>query len=351
VRVTKSGPTFFYQRTIDNRQKRHTIGKFPGVTLKAAKAAAESLTSRYAMGEDVEQTEREKRSVWTVDEAWQEYRRRNERKGGKSLQTLDTYWKLHFEKWKARKLDTVTESMTENLQRKILKDRSGATANRVIATGKALFNYAAKQKASGFDGPNPFRRLEKLPEKRRTQRIYKGQIPAFFKALDTVTPTMKDFILLAVYTGRRAGDLRAMRWVDVDLDSKQWLIPDPKAGEPQVVALVPDAMRILKRRRRENSGVWVFPANSKAGHMAKGGYRKAWKTVQDAAGLDGVRFHDVRRSVASIAFEEGAPKHVVGAMLGHKDAATTERIYQTISTEAQRAVAKQSAKAWAKAAK
>jgi integrase len=85
--------------------------------------------------------------------------------------------------------------------------------------------------------------------------------------------------------------------------------------------------------------------------MAKGGYRKAWDAVRKNAKLDGVRFHDIRRSIASIAFESGESKHVVGAMLGHKDASTTERIYATISDEAQRAVAARSAKAWTEAAK
>jgi integrase len=351
VRATPQTKTFFYQRTIKARQKRHTIGQYPGTKLKDAKTAAEALSSRYAMGEDVEATEREERAVWTVEEAWKAYKAKNVRKGGKSIESFNTYWKLHFSKLKARKLTEVTDGMAESLQRRVLETRSGATTNRVTATGRALFNFARKQKASGFRGPNPFDGLERQPEKRRTQRIYRSQIPAFFKALDNVSPTMRDFILLAVYTGRRAADLRTMRWVDVDLDSSQWLIPDPKAGEPQAVALVDEATEILKKRHKEAEGVWVFPADSKSGHMAKGGYRKAWAAVQKEAGLQDVRFHDLRRSVASIAFEMGASKQVVGAMLGHKDASTTERIYQTISHEAQRAVAKQSAKAWTEAAK
>jgi integrase len=351
VRVTPQTKTFFYQRTIKARQKRHTIGQYPGTTLKDAKKASEALSSRYAMGEDVEATERERRAIWTVEAAWREYVKKNQRKGGKSIESFNIYWKLHFSKWKTRKLSEVTEGMAENLQRRLLETRSGATTNRVTATGRALFNFARKQKASGFRGRNPFDGLEKQPEKRRTQRIYRAQIPAFFKALDNVSPTMRDFILLAVYTGRRAGDIRTMRWVDVDLDSSQWLIPDPKAGEPQAVALVDEATEILTKRRKDAEGIWVFPADSKSGHMAKGGYRKAWKAVQKEAGLENIRFHDLRRSVASIAFEMGAPKQVVGTMLGHKDASTTERIYQTISDEAQRAVAKQSAKAWTEAAK
>jgi integrase len=351
LRVTPTSKTFFYQRTKKGRQKRHTIGTYPGTKLKDAKAATESLSSRYALGEDVAETEQREKSVWTVEQAWHKYTEKNRRKGGKSLGTLETYWKLHFSKWKTRQLNEITESMAERLQDRILENRSGATANRVIATGKAFFNFSMKQKSSGYRGPNPFLSIEKQPEKSRTKRIYKTQIPAFLRALDSVSPTMKDFVLLAVYTGRRAGDIRAMRWVDVDLHSKQWLIPDTKAGEPQAVALAPEAMKVLRKRHRKTKSVWVFPARSKSGHMAKGGYRKAWDAVRKNAKLDGVRFHDIRRSIASIAFESGESKHVVGAMLGHKDASTTERIYATISDEAQRAVAARSAKAWTEAAK
>ena len=351
LRCTKTARIWFYQRTVKRKQKRHTIGAYPSVTIADARAAVESYSARYALGEDVEDTERQEKAVWTVGEAWEKYKARNIRKGGKSVGTFDSYWRLHYSKWKNYRLDLVTDGMAEDLQERILENRSGATANRVIATGRALFNFARKTKASGFRGPNPFDNVEKQPERSRTQRIYQNQIPKFYKALEEVTPTMQDFILLAVYTGRRAGDIRAMRWVDVDIDSAQWLIPDTKADEPQVVALVPEATDILKKRRKAHKGVWVFPAASKSGHMAKGGYRKAWFKVRDLAGLDGLRFHDLRRSIASIAFEMGASKQVVGAMLGHKDPNTTEKIYKNISTEAQRSVAAESAKAWSKAAK
>ena len=351
IRVLRDSKVFFYQRTIRRQQKKHTIGAFPSVTIADARKATEAYSARYALGEDVAETERKEKGIWTVGDTWQRYRAKNERKGGKSLQTLDTYWKLHFSKWQNRKLDTVSDGMADDLQNRLIEKRSGATVNRVIATARALFNFAIKSKSSAFDGPNPFNGLDKQPEKSRTQRIYRKQIPAFFAALEQVSPTMKDFILLAVYTGRRAGEIRSMRWVDVDLDSASWLIPDPKAGEPQVAALVPEAMEILLKRRRTVSGKWVFAADTAGGYMAKGGYRKAWVKVRDIAGLQGIRFHDLRRSVASIAFEMGASQQVVGEMLGHKDSSTTERIYKTISNEAQRQVAANSAKAWTEAAK
>jgi len=224
--------------------------------------------------------------------------------------------------------------MVERLQDKVLEDRSGATTNRVMASGRAVFNFAIKKKSSGFAGPNPFADIEKLPEKTRKTKLQRKQIPEFFNALKLVTPLMRDFFLTALWTGRRAGDIKSMRWVDVDLETGTWLIPDTKAGEPQEVALSLPAIKLLSQRLRESKSQWVFPGRGKSGHIEE--YKKAWQTIRDAAGLSGLRLHDLRRTLSSFAQENRIAATVAGAQLGHKDPATTLKHYTDIALYAQR---------------
>ena len=335
VRVTENGAkTFYYVTKYKGKAEWNKLGRYPDMQPGAARVRADKKAGEYAEGRNPAQEKREEKAEWDVETTYKMYRKRNEQKGGKSVETIDGYWKLHYSKWASRRLSQVTGGMAEKLQDRILEDRSGATANRVIATGRALFNFAIKRKASGFDGPNPFDGIEKQPEKRRKTRLRMSQIPAFFNALSGVSQSMQDFILLALWTGRRAGDLKTIRWVDLDLDGGTWLIPDTKAGEPQEVALSLPAIEILARRKKQTKGKWVFPSRAKSGHIEE--YKKAWQQVRDEAGLDGLRLHDLRRSLSSFAQENRISASVAGAQLGHKDPSTTMKHYTDIALYVQR---------------
>ena len=52
---------------------------------------------------------------------------------------------------------------------------------------------------------------------------------------------------------------------------------------------------------------------------------KPWQTIRKAAGLEDVRIHDLRHSFASIAASGGMGLPIIGKMLGHTQAQTTQR--------------------------
>ena len=53
--------------------------------------------------------------------------------------------------------------------------------------------------------------------------------------------------------------------------------------------------------------------------------QRPWALVSKQAGLDGVRLHDLRHSFASVGAGSGLGLPVIGKLLGHANAATTER--------------------------
>ena len=70
--------------------------------------------------------------------------------------------------------------------------------------------------------------------------------------------------------------------------------------------------------------------------MPFGGIDKVWFRVRAAAGLDDVRLHDLRHSFASVGAGGGLSLPIIGALLGHKHAATTAR-YAHLSADPLRA--------------
>lgn len=60
--------------------------------------------------------------------------------------------------------------------------------------------------------------------------------------------------------------------------------------------------------------------------------RKPWLALLEAAGLEDVRLHDLRRSLGSWATMTGASLTIVGAALGHKSPMAT-RVYARLQTD------------------
>ena len=349
LRVTDRGAKTFYfvtrlQTDDGPRTEWVRLGRYPGLDIDGARDAALVAASQFARGTNPAEDKRHDKVEWTVGKAWEEYRKyrtrkleaagRSEEKIARALEAHGTHWRLHYSKWDRRRLSVISGGMAESLQDSVFENRSGATTNRVIASAHAVFNFAIKRKSSGFDGPNPFSDLERLPETRRKDKLRRNQIPDFFAALNGASEQMQDFFLLGLWTGRRAGDVKSMRWVDLDLDTGTWLIPDPKSGEPQEAALSLPAIEILSRRKRSTKSVWVFSSRSKSGHIEE--YKKAWQKLRTDAGLGKLRFHDLRRTLSSFAQENRIAATVAGAQLGHKDPATTFKHYTDIALYAQR---------------
>jgi integrase len=79
-----------------------------------------------------------------------------------------------------------------------------------------------------------------------------------------------------------------------------------------------------------------MPAATGAGHYT--GLQRDWERVRGRAGLLGVRVHDLRHSFASFAAADGNSLYLIGKVLGHKQARTTE-IYAHLADDPIRAVA------------
>jgi len=335
LRITSKGTkTYYYVGKHRRKTVWIKIGIHPEISPQIARAKALEYAAAYAKGEDPAADIRYDKDEWTVEKAWQAYRERHVRRGGKSLETIDGYWNHYLSIWARKSLSDITVADAKKLRRQILEKRSGATANRVRATGHALFNLAIADDVCTFSGFNPFAKVEKSKESNRKSRLKLSQMPRFFAALDDVSLTMQDFITIALLTGRRAGDIKSMRWVDLDIDGAMWAIPDTKANEPQEVALSDPTLAILRKRRKETKSQWVFPAGSRSGHLEE--YKKAWQRIRKNAGLGDLWFHDLRRSLSSIAQDRNISAAVVGAQLGHKDAATTLKFYTEPSGAAKR---------------
>lgn len=227
---------------------------------------------------------------------------------------------------------------------------------------------------AGLVKTNPTRGVVQLKTERRERFLSDREVAVLAEAIANleadarINGAMADAIRMLMLTGCRKNEILTLEWGWVDWERSSLRLPDSKTGA-KVVPLASAAVEILQRRRREAASkakaekrrvpVHVFPAARGDGHTV--GIPKAWEQVKaeadaitrrrageagedpaEAPSLGAVRLHDLRHSFASFAIADGATLFMVGKVLGHKQARTTEG-YAHLSDDPLRGVAERTA--------
>lgn len=201
-----------------------------------------------------------------------------------------------------------------------LEKLSDATVNRVIALLKVMFSRLVM---TGFIDANPARALKPRRERNQRTRILRmEEREEFFSALATAPIKVQLLIKLMILTGMRLGEALSCRWGFVDLERRIIQLPDSKSGRPRVIPLSNEALATCRELMalRENDN--LFPGKN-GRHMTRPG--RQFRVLVAAAGTPGLWLHDLRRSFATLACQQGASVHDVSRLLGHQSTSTTER--------------------------
>ena len=114
---------------------------------------------------------------------------------------------------------------------------------------------------------------------------------------------VRALIRIAFYSGMRLGEI-----LRAEIDGNAWLLRDTKNGEPRIVPMHP---------RCRVYADYIWPSRFLVHHH--------FVQAREAAGMNGLHFHDLRHSSASAMLNAGVPLYTVGAVLGHKSSASTKR--------------------------
>jgi integrase len=197
-------------------------------------------------------------------------------------------------------------------------------ANYAVAVVRALLSFAVKH---GLRSANPATGIRLYRENKRERFLSEAEIAAASDAIDkaeacgTVGPHAAAGLRLALLTGARSGEITSIRWEHIDWDRRLVRLPDSKNNEPRTIHLSASAVDVLRKLPLVSPFVI-------AGMKRDAPYRNltlAWGRARKFAGLDDVRLHDLRHSYASIAAGRGVSLYTIGKLLGHRDAASTQR--------------------------
>ncbi|WP_410521984.1 tyrosine-type recombinase/integrase [Orientia tsutsugamushi] len=207
----------------------------------------------------------------------------------------------------------------------ISKDGKYATANQFLVTLSSIFNKAIKWE---LIDRNPTLRIDK----HRERRLSYDEMTKFLQVLcGEASALIRDFALLALYTGARKRNVLEMEWDNIDFVRKIWHIPKTKNGKAQNIPLTDEIIEILQARKLTSKSKWMLSTDrSKSGHL-ENPYR-GWYKICKKASIKNLRIHDLRRTFASCLSDIGAGQYIIRAALNHINFESTSD-YSIVSTE------------------
>ena len=101
-----------------------------------------------------------------------------------------------------------------------------------------------------------------------------------------------------------------------------------------------DAVELLKQEHAKHpSNPWMFPSGRTGEMYHPDSVVTLHKRILKDAGLEHIRFHDLRHTFATLALQNGVDVKTVSSMLGHYDAGFTLRTYTHVTRQMQQKAA------------
>jgi integrase len=348
VRVQRGGARTFilkyrFGKGREAPLRKLTIGRHGPWTADEARTKAKQLLGEVAHGKDPAGTKAAARAAPTVADLAQRFLSEHvelKRKASTAAEYRRLLDKVVLPALGKKRVADVTRQDVARLHHK--RRETPVEANRAIAVLSTMLNMAEGW-GERPDGSNPCRHTEKYPQRPRERFLSAeemarlGDVLAGYDGSPYVTAAIK----LLIFSGARLGEILGLQWQWLDFELGEARLPDSKTG-PKTLHLPPPALAVLAELPRVEGNPHVIVGRF-AG-AARVDLEKPWRAIRKAAGLADVRLHDLRHSFASVAAAGGMGLPIIGKMLGHTQAQTTQRYAHLASDPVKAAAASVAAK-------
>src|ERR1700730_2097761 len=307
--------------------RRLTLGKYPVLTLAAARDRAREVLREVEKGIDpaAAKAEERRREADRFESVIAECIERHAKPNNRGWERQDRDLRREFlPHWRNRPISGIRRRDILEVLDKISARSSPRRANRYLALIKKFFawcverGYLEGSPASGIKPPGR--------EISRDRVLSDDEVRVVWHAYESAGWPFGDLFRLLILTAQRLGEVSTMRWADVDLVKATWTVPADvaKNGVANEVPLSPAALAILSAMPSLGAS-HVFPALNGSGRPVSG-FSKAKarldKAIAAELGVTGGamppwRLHDLRRSAASGMAQLAIAPHIIEKVLNH----------------------------------
>ena len=307
-RVSAKGTKSFIVLLASGR--RHTIGRYPILSLAEARAAAKRALAEKALG-------RTRPNTTGYLAAVDEFISHNEEKN--RARTAFEYRRLltsHFPFGTTRLPDITSEQIEKRL--KPLAGRPSEQQHAFTAI-KIFFNWALKRR---YVQSNPCAALF-APSKAtsRSRVLADKELRAVLKQARAEVGAYGKIVELLILTGQRRGEIAALEWEWIDEKSRIITLPDSitKNAREHAFPYGPTVAAVLKTIPRGSA--YLFPATKerRKGQPVTvfGGWNRPKVALDKRSKIAPWTLHDLRRTFSTNLAALGVPIHVTEKLLNH----------------------------------
>ncbi len=345
VRVMKSGRMSFIvqYKTPQGATRRMVIGQVGALTPDQARKLAKARLAEVEQGRDPSVQRHEARTALTVDELCGQYleaaraglvlTRFRKPKRPRTIYDDEGRVLRHIKPLIGnlvaanppltaavvqRMSDAIAAGKTagtfKTKSRGVAKVAGGAAAAaRTVELLGGVWSWAERRGL--VSGPNPARGVEKHKGDAKERFLNPEELARLGTVLreqEATQPAAVAALRLIAFTGLRREEACGLRWREIDATMGCLRLEATKTGRSMRPISQP-ALRLLEALPRTASE-WVFPNRDDTGSAD---LKKRIAELFDKAGLADARAHDLRRSYATIAADEGYGDATIGELLGH----------------------------------
>jgi integrase len=359
VAVFPTGRKFYVaQYRQHGRTRRATLGEHGRLTPDEARSAAKKLLGAVENGADPiaqRQAERRVRTFAEVADDFLSLHVEKKRKGRTGAEYKALLKSHILPAIGSRRVVDVRRADVARLHAHMAE--TPYQANRTVAVVSAVWNWAARRDEVDF-AKNPAKGIERNREEGRERFLKADELARLGDALTLaedeglpyaidetkagakhapkpenrrvkLDPHAVAALRLLIFTGARLREILDAQWQYVDLERGVMFLPDSKTGKKPVVlsapaqAVLADLAKLKAEQPRLKANPHIIAGAGEA--QPRADLKKPWAAICRTAQLEGVRLHDLRHTFASYGAGAGLGLPIVGKLLGHTQAATTQR--------------------------
>ena len=243
---------------------------------------------------------------------------------------LDAHLIPYFEKMDLRE---VSSFHVEAYRARRLKQGVGkSTTNREMALLKKIFNLAIDW---GYCETNPLHKIRLFSEKDNLrERVLSPEEE--LRLMERLPDQIRPIAETALSTGMRKNEILCLKWENVDLESRFIRVVGTKSGKNRTIPINERLLKLLLTLKKKAKALYVFP-NPKTGKPYQG-IKKSFQKACREAGIENLRFHDLRHTFGTRLINGGADIVTVKTLLGHHSVVITQRYTHTNSEQTRQAV-------------
>lgn len=305
VRVSQGGSKSFVVVHGVNRQ-RETLGRYPTITLKQARARAKTLLAEITLGTQQNRTVsyREARELFL--EACEAKNKKN---------TVDYYRKrldTHF-RFGRKRLDEITRMDIQSRIRKI--KTSPSEQNHAFVVIRTLMNWALREQ---YIEQSPIAAMKPPAKpKARDHMLSEYELLQVFRSAQTHPYPFGPIVSLLILTGQRRSEISSLEWTWIDQEQRIITIPASATKNKRVHTLPYGDLVEAALKDIPEVGPYLFPSRSDKGTVFNGWGKCKARFDQRIDNVASYTLHDLRRTFATTHAKIGTPIHVTEKLLNH----------------------------------